>query len=72
MIIGVTGSKGFIGKKLIGELILQRYDVIEYEENLLSWGSFREKPAFEEFKECDLIINLAGKNKGTDEEITKK
>lgn len=69
MIIGLTGYKGFIGKKLVNELILQRYDVVLYPENLLSWGSFRNKPAFEEFKECDLIINLAGKNKGTDKEI---
>lgn len=68
MIIGVTGSKGFIGKRLVNELLFESHHVIEYDKNLLSWGTGTD---FEEFRQCDLIINLAGKNKGTDSEIIK-
>lgn len=65
----MTGHRGFIGKNLKSYIEQKGHVVVPYEENLLSWGSFRDKPAFEEFKDCDLIIHLAGKNKGTDKEI---
>ncbi len=69
MKIGITGSRGFIGKKAVERLALEGHTVISYNENINSWGSFREIPAYEELKDCELIIHLAGKNKGTDKEI---
>jgi UDP-2-acetamido-2,6-beta-L-arabino-hexul-4-ose reductase len=69
MRIGITGSRGFIGKKVVERLALENHDVVAYNENINSWGSFRDTPAYEELKDCKLIIHLAGKNKGTDREI---
>jgi UDP-2-acetamido-2,6-beta-L-arabino-hexul-4-ose reductase len=70
MKIGITGHRGFIGGHIYSTLRMEQHEIIPYEENIESWGSFRSKLSpFEEFRDCDLIINLAGKNKGTDKEI---
>lgn len=71
MRIGITGSKGFIGKKVINRLVLEGHEVIPYNENLCSFGNYRADKVekFDEIKDCELIIHLAGKNKGTDKEI---
>ncbi len=69
MKVGITGHRGFIGGHIYNRLRIEQHEVIPYEQNIQSWGKFEDKYPFDEFRHCDLIINLAGKNKGTDKEI---
>lgn len=67
MKIGLTGAKGFIGSHLfnsfsgveqISEVSIFMGSVVEQEKNLESMVKY-----------CDVIIHLAGKNKGSSEEL---
>lgn len=62
MKIGITGGKGFLGSHLIAALQKGRYQFELFE----AYGiSILDKKAMEKFvKEKDVIIHLAGKNRG--------
>lgn len=69
----ITGHNGFIGKNLI-ELMYRDapvgggtlYDLIKFQGNILDDDDYDNFPS-----KIDYVIHLAGKNKGTDEEIIK-
>lgn len=69
MKIGLIGHNGFIGKQVFNRLTLEGHDVTVYERRIEELGVTSKYPKFWEFINCQLIINLAGKNKGTDKEI---
>lgn len=74
MKIGITGDRGFIGTNLKKHLRDHELVTLWEKENVtgeLPPNFGRINNLFYEFNECDIIVHLAGKNKGTDEEIIK-
>ncbi len=57
----ITGGKGYIGKHLVQALQKKDYDILLYTEDI-------RKPVSEKWK-ADIIIHLAAKAKGDDQEI---
>ena len=65
--IGITGSSGFIGSHLRFFLYEQKD---QYETVLIHTSDFLDhKRLSESLKECDVVVHLAGLNKGEEKEI---
>lgn len=64
--VGITGANGFVGSNLAAYLQSCGYKINTYKDKLSKVSALRDL-----VQSSDLIINLAGKNKGTDKQITE-
>lgn len=62
--IGVTGSKGFLGKNLVEKLKNNNHKVIEFIGDIKNFEDVSRL-----YGSCEQIIHLAGKNRGNDDEL---
>jgi UDP-2-acetamido-2,6-beta-L-arabino-hexul-4-ose reductase len=64
MNIGVTGSKGFIGKNLVEKLKAKNHKVVEFAGDIKNIEDVKEL-----YQSVSKVVHLAGKNRGNEEEI---
>jgi len=62
MKIGITGSKGFIGKNLKDKL--KKHQVIEFDGNIKNINDVKKL-----YESVSKVVHLAGKNRGDEEEL---
>ena len=68
MKVGVTGASGYVGKKVVKELLKNKHEVFKFvrrpteKDNEIYWSPSKQEINIDKFQELEAIIHLAGES----------